>query len=99
FLPLSTATALRFSRLRHASRFFHYAALTHQIAAFFDDLRLIFAANYGGVHEKRRALEKIEDAFESLCAAVTVMEEVRRQPVDEVVAVINDGDGEVKVLN
>nr|GFB94840.1 AIG1-like protein [Tanacetum cinerariifolium] len=66
---------------------------------FSDDLRLIFAANYSGVHEKKKTVEKIEDAFESPHATVTVMEEVRIESVDEAVAVINDGDGEVKVLN
>ncbi|GJS40584.1 DDB1- and CUL4-associated factor 13 [Tanacetum coccineum] len=68
----------------------HYAALTAQITAFSNDFRLVFA-DYNGVHEKRKAVEKIEDAFETPPATVTVMEDVRIESVDEDVSVkVND---------
>nr|GEV95074.1 hypothetical protein [Tanacetum cinerariifolium] len=77
-------------------------AFDSRVSIFFTVHRSLFAPEFTmdeealrGVHEKK----KVGDAFESPHATVTVMEEVRIESVDEVVAVINDGDGEVKVLN
>nr|GEV90555.1 hypothetical protein [Tanacetum cinerariifolium] len=68
----------------------HYATFTAQIAAFSDDFKLVFA-DYNGVHDKREAVEKIEDALETPHAMVTVVEDVRIESVDEDVYVkVND---------
>ncbi|GKE62669.1 hypothetical protein Tco_1513036, partial [Tanacetum coccineum] len=68
----------------------HYAALTAQVAAFSNDFRLVFA-DYNGVHEKKKAVEKIEDAFETPPVTVTFMEDVPIESVDDDISVkVND---------